>query len=311
MKNSPRILLIGTILFSISLKAQKTDLTEIELVTTDIDHFWEAYDQAKPDFAPEAFDEWYLGRASKGLKGFIKNRIQSGEYLSRIIKKRPNYYASLRASSLQITSMKDSIRSYFRNLRNIYPDAEFSPVYIVVGAMNSGGTTSRNGIIIGADLYGLTSETDMAELTDWHKTVLKSVDEIPHIVAHELIHIQQKYRGNNLSLLGASIREGSADFIGELISGRHINQHVHDFANPGEKELWAEFKARMFEKDYKGWLYSSQEGRPNDLGYWIGYKITKAYYDQMNDKQQAIEDILRIKDFEDFLVTSGYARKFE
>lgn len=310
MKNLSLTFLLATILCSVNLFAQ-SDQIEIELVTSDIEHFWEAYDKAKPDFNPEAFDELYLGRASKGLKGFIKNRIQNGEYLAAIIKKRPDYYEALRESSMQIPSMRDSIRSYLGNLRDIYPNADFPPIYFVIGAMNSGGTTSRNGIIIGADMYGLTPQTNMAELSDWHKSVVKSVDQIPHIVAHELIHIQQKYRGSNLTLLGASIREGSADFIAELISGKHINEHVHEFANPREEELWNEFKSRTHEKNYDGWLYSSQDGRPNDLGYWMGYKITQAYYHLMDDKKQAMEDIMRIKNFEEFLTASGYSNRFE
>jgi uncharacterized protein YjaZ len=111
-------------------------------------------------------------------------------------------------------------------------------------------------------------------------------------------------------LLAACIKEGAADFLAELISGKHINQHVHEFANPKEKELWLEFKDRMDKKEYTGWLYSSAKGRPNDLGYWMGYKITKAYYDQAQDKKAAIREILTIKNFNSFLTQSGYANKF-
>ena len=67
----------------------------------------------------------------------------------------------------------------------------------------------------------------------------------------------------------------------------------------------------MLKKDYTGWLFSSTEGRPNDLGYWMGYKITKSYYDRTPDKLQAVDDIMNIRDFEKFLLQSGYAGKFE
>jgi uncharacterized protein YjaZ len=135
------------------------------------------------------------------------------------------------------------------------------------------------------------------------------VGQVPHIVAHELIHFQQRYDGS--TLLSASIKEGAADFIAELISGNHINKHVHDFADPKEKELWNEFKEHMNKKDYTGWLYSSSKDRPNDLGYWMGYKITKAYYDLASDKKIAVKEILNIKDFNKFLEKSGYASKFD
>jgi len=56
------------------------------------------------------------------------------------------------------------------------------------------------------------------------------------------------------------------------------------------------------------WLYngSSSDGRPSDLGYFIGFRIVQAYYQKASDKQQAVSDILNIKDFERFLEQSGY-----
>jgi uncharacterized protein YjaZ len=142
----------------------------------------------------------------------------------------------------------------------------------------------------------------------WLKAVLKPVNKLPHLVVHELIHFQQ--RGIGITLRGASIKEGSADFLAELISGSHANQHIHDYANPREEELWREFKKRMKGISRKGWLYSSNEGRPNDLGYWMGYKIVKAYYDQEEDKEKAIRTIIRTRNYKKLLRRSGYAKKF-
>lgn len=292
-----------------SILAQNTDPQKIELVTSDIDNFWAAYDASQPDLNPEPFKKIYIKNGSKGLKGFINGRIQNADNLVSVISKRPKYYESLKEVTPRISLMEKEIKGYLTKMKDLYPNAIFPPVYFVIGAMNSGGTTSRHGLIIGVDMYGLTPDTPEEELSNWLRTVLKSVDEIPHIVVHELVHFQQKYDGRNL--LSASIKEGAADFVGELVSGRHINEHVHDFANPKEEELWKEFEGRMFDNNFDGWLYSSQEGRPNDLGYWMGYKITKSYYDSMDDKKQAIDDIMNIKDFEQFLVDSQYPEKFK
>jgi uncharacterized protein YjaZ len=87
---------------------------------------------------------------------------------------------------------------------------------------------------------------------------------------------------------------------------------VHDYANPKEKELWEEFSKRMNKKDYKGWLYgNSTPDRPQDLGYWMGYQITKAYFDRMADKKQAVYDMLHIRDANRFLEASGYTERFK
>ena len=110
----------------------------------------------------------------------------------------------------------------------------------------------------------------------------------------------------------ASIKEGSADFIAELISGRHGNAHLHLYANPKERELWTEFKQEMNGTKTSDWLYQGDQakGRPADLGYYIGYKISEAYYRASKDKKQAVKDILEIKDFNQFLKDSGYEAKF-
>lgn len=288
--------------------AQNRDPLKTEIFTSDLDHFWVALEKAGDDVDPEVINEFYIKPGSKGVEGFMDGRIRSADHLSKVIKAHSQYYHSIKANTDSISGMKDQIRTSLVKLKDLYPEAIFPPVYFVIGALSSGGTASDDGLIIGAEMYGLAPGTPIHELNAWKKTVIKSASHVPHIVAHELIHFQQDYDGE--SLLAACIAEGSADFLAELISGKHINQHVHDFANPKEKELWLEFKSRMKEKDYSGWLYSSADGRPNDLGYWMGYKITKAYYDQAKDKNAAVRDIFKIRDFEKFLEKSGYAKKF-
>lgn len=302
-------LLPVALMLTIACAAQNRDPRKTEIITSDLDNFWIAFDKAKPDFNPEAFQKLYLDKGSKGVQGFIPGRIKSAENLASRVKGRVSYYSSIKPSTDKIAGMKTDIINSLVKLKDLYPEAIFPPVYFVIGGMSSGGTSSDDGLIIGAEMYGMTAETPKGELNDWLLTVLKPVEEVPHIVAHELIHFQQPYDGG--SLLQASLKEGSADLIAELISGKHINGHVHDFANPKEKELWLEFREKMLKEDYDGWLYSSAPGRPNDLGYWMGYQISKAYYDKMQDKQKAIHDILNIKDAEKFLADSGYASKFK
>jgi uncharacterized protein YjaZ len=183
----------------------------------------------------------------------------------------------------------------------------------MIGKMNSGGTYTENALLIGVEMYGRTKEMPIDELKEWHRQVLKPIDEIPHIVAHKLVHYQQKYPKPNKTLLGSSIGEGSADFIAELVSGNHINQHLHAYGNTKEEELWREFKQSMTTNDTSLWLYNGGKikDRPADLGYYIGYKIAEAYYKQATDKKQAVKNILEIQDFERFLALSKYEDKFK
>jgi len=303
-----KILLALFLLPILQVQSQNKNPLATEIVTSDLDNFWIALDKAGPDVSADAIDQYYIKPGSKGIKGFMEGRIKSSENLAKVIRSHPKYYHSIKPSVDSIAGMKSQIIQALVKLKDLYPDAIFPPVYFVIGALNSGGTASDDGLIIGAEMYGLTSQMPNEELSDWLKTVIKPVNQMPHIVAHELIHFQQNYSDG--SLLAACVKEGSADFLAELISGKHINDHVHHFANPKEKELWEEFKTMMDKKDYKGWLYGTVEGRPNDLGYWMGYKITKAYFDQAPDKKVAVKEILNIKDFHKFLDRSGYASKF-
>ena len=289
--------------------SQNRDPLATEIVTEDLDRFWVAIEKAGPNVEAKVLDELYLKPGTKGVEGFTRGRIESAKHLSAVIRKHPKYYNSIRPGLDSIAGMKDQIRQSLVKLKEYYPEAIFPPVYFVVGALNSGGTSSRAGLIIGAEMYGAAPNVTLEEMNDWLRTVLKPASAVPHIAAHELIHFQQTYDGG--TLLAACIKEGSADFLAELISGKHINGHVHEYANPREKELWLEFKEKMNGKDYAGWLYSGSKGRPHDLGYWMGYKITKAYFDKATDKKAAVKDMLNIKDFTRFLDESGYAKKFE
>lgn len=91
-----------------------------------------------------------------------------------------------------------------------------------------------------------------------------------------------------------------------LVTGGHINAGVHAWAEPRAAVLWRDFLAVKDTVDNAGWLYAKRaDGEPNDLGYWIGYRIAKAYYDRAADKGRAIRAMLAIEDFDAFLVASG------
>lgn len=172
--------------------------------------------------------------------------------------------------------------------------AVFPPAYFVIGAYNSGGTSSENGLIMGIEM-----QTD--------------IDNLPYIVAHELIHFNQNYPNNDYTLLEQSIMEGAADFVGEIISGKQINQEALTYGNAHEAALCKEFVSIMNDKKYHGWLYGSDgkaADRPNDLGYWIGYKICKAYAAQKKDQKAVIHEVLNIQDFQGFLKASGYLEAY-
>lgn len=291
---------IGLTFFCIPLFGQNSfsnNPNDAVFHTEDIALFWKVFDETSPKFDSKILQKDYLDAGSQGLKGFINMRIESGSNLSKTIKRNLPYYKQIRESSLSIDNRKEILDRYYYNLKVIYPAAVFPDVYFVIGAKNTGGTTFSGGLIIGAEMFGNQTENFKPRM---------DMESIELIVIHELIHFQQKYPANN-TLLAQSIKEGAADFICELVTGSHPNISIHEYGDSKEKELWIEFSQKMNSKDWTPWLYyTNDKTRPKDLGYWMGYKIVKAYYDKIENKAQAVSDILNIADFNKFLEISGY-----
>jgi hypothetical protein len=289
------------------------DPEKAQIVTSDITLFWRAYDMAKPENDLVVYRDEYLKKGSVGLQEFLRTKVGNSCNLVAAIDAAPKYYAGLRVQSAKVERYKPQMLASFRKLKEIYPDAVFPSVYFLVGRMNTGGTVTFKGLLIGVDMYGKTDDASVAELSGWKKASVDGIEKIPFIVAHELIHYQQRYGiFGELNLLGRSLHEGGADFVGELISGGNIQPQLHAYGNAREKQLWLEFKKEMNGMDTSNWLYQGEKAKdkPADLGYYIGYKITEAYFNKAKDKKQAIRDILDIKNFDTFLKASGYAEKF-
>ena len=127
-----------------------------------------------------------------------------------------------------------------------------------------------------------------------------------------MIHFYQPDPPEQRTLLERCLREGIADFLGELISGERVKglngPRVYPYGEAHEAELWAEFEAHKSDPGRGEWLYSqTSDDRPQNLGYWLGYQITEAYFERAQDKHRAVREILRMTDPEDFLRRSGYA----
>lgn len=289
------------------------DPNAAKLVTSDIELFWKAYDKSTPENDLIVYRDEYLKKGSPGLQTFTQIRIGNSCNLVTAINSAPRYFRKLREPSLKVATYEPRIRASFRKMQELYSDSVFPDVYFVIGRMTTGGTLTDNALYIGIDMYGRNDDAPTDELSNWLKAVVAPMDRVPYIVAHELIHYQQKYsRSGDTSLLTRAIGEGSADFIAELISGSHINTHLHEYGNPIEKDLWLEFQKEMNGKDVSNWMYQgdSAKNRPADLGYYMGYKIAESYYKNASDKKQAVRDILEIKDVNEFFKRSRYAEKF-
>ena len=269
--------------------------------TQDLHHFVQVYKTLDPADSTCRGLSTYFAAATTGLKRYAKKFDMGPSDLCQAIRASPRRYSSLESRVGRFDSARTSIDSAFATLRAVYPGPVFPSVYIVVGDGISGGNSlppEPPTVLVGA------------ELTD-------SVSGLPVMIAHELAHAQQQYPWWKLigagpsfirgTLLAQCIKEGTADFIAQLITGRQPAPRRNIWALAHERELWTRFRRDMHGTDYHAWLYNGAGGgRPSDLGYWMGYRITKSYYDKAPDKAKAVNAILHIRDFDRFLAESGY-----
>lgn len=281
--------------------------------TADVARFFEAAGAlpaaaTRRDSARVLFERYYYP-GSDGLLDFIERRIGSAFQLADRIRDRPAYYAHLPRSLAGLAVIAPRIRAALERFEETWPEAVFADVYFVIGRMNSGGTTSQDKLLIGAEMYGRDTAAPTGELNEWERRVLRDTSMVVAIVIHELMHVNQlPMPGTSATVLAQAIREGGADFVAELVTGRNINDHVHAWANPREHEVWEEFRRAMDGREYGRWFGNSGEaGRPPDLGYYVGYRIAKALYDRSPDKRRAIGEILRFTDPNALLAASGYS----
>ena len=95
-------------------------------------------------------------------------------------------------------------------------------------------------------------------------------------------------------MLEGSLMEGAAEFTAELIAGKVAYAYFDDMTRGREKEIETAFVVDMDSSDTSRWLYNGTVDKPGDLGYWVGYRITKAYYQRASDKRRALrENVVR------------------
>jgi hypothetical protein len=297
-------------------KTLNSDPELAKIITKDIHHFWEAYDLSlkNPNNAREIYKEHYFDKASDGMEDYAGAKISSINYFVKHIESHPKLYSTIRENTLKVDDHRKEIQQSFKNFKAIYPQAKFPDVYFVIGAFTSGGTVSASGLLIGTNQMSDSKDVNTEELTFREKMLMNKSKFLPNVVAHELIHFQQNEMKRDTITLGYAIKEGMADFLGELISGDTANRKIFEWTKGKEKQIWTDFEKDMYFNRYNNWIANSGSASKDsypDLGYWIGYEICKSYYENNKDKKQAIYNMLHIQDYRKFLKESKWELKLK
>lgn len=293
------------------------------VLTLDIDHFWQAFDRLKQcrSFADSvnAFQSLYLDRATDGLIDYISARELTAEKLVKAVTRYPKFYNSIRKNTTGLKGSTKSIAPLFDHFSKLYPNFKPFKVCFVIGLVNSGGTVSDQFVLIGSEIVASSPSSDLSEFIrekNTDKVTLLSqkeglLQQVRNIVAHESVHTQQRSLADDAEkcpLLYQVLREGISDFIGEMVAGQQINAAAHAYGDKNEEQLWKELSSNLCSGDVSKWLYNAGKlkDKPADLGYYMGYRIAKSYYQQAADKQKAIIDMIEMNNPKRFLTLSKY-----
>ncbi len=282
-----------------------------KIETADINHFWSAYDMlASATTLKDSImimQQEYFDRSTPYFRKFIKARNFTPEEYVSLIRTYPDFWKSIRPLTERITTRKDEINAVFDQLSKSLPGFKRPDVCFAIGCLRTGGTTTKDIILIGAEIAAADNSIDKSGMSSWHQNVLGNTGDIVSMVAHETVHTQQSgipfleifslISHKKLSLLNMAVLEGSADFITQEFLGLNINMAIHTYGDANTCTIWKEFKrdcdASPF--DYSRWLYNGNAAgdRPADLAYYIGSKVTESYYIQQEVKQKALKTILK------------------
>lgn len=302
MSGARRLLLAATVLAA-GLARAAAPAAPVVMRTDDVERFYRLYDDTHGHPTAAQLQAQYLDPGSEALHQFVTLRIGDATQLAKAIEKRPADFAQARTCLPALARTRSQLPAVFARYAELYPAATFPPIAFLVGRDSTGGTTSRDGVLIGLE-------------TMCHLDVLgaDAGDRFTHMIAHELAHVQQPAAQADpppgTPLLPQALLEGGAELLAELTSGRVSYGHMAAWTKGKECEIEQAFSKDASGSDTSHWLYNGfgTSDKPGDLGYWVGYRITKAYYEHAADKRQAVADILGITpdNATAFLARSGW-----
>jgi hypothetical protein len=293
--------------------------------TEDIGRFWTAFDslanaRSRAD-SVDVIQRLYIDQASENFNAFIEARNFTAEEYVSVIRRAPKFWTSIRPLTERIAGRAGEIEAILDTMAVILPGFRRPDVCFAIGCLRTGGTTNRQLILIGAEIAAADSTVNTTELNAWLQAIMGQTGDIVAMVAHEAVHTRQRgfpfdeifslLKHKKLSLLNQSIGEGTADFIPRRFLGLTINAPVHAYGAAHHAALWCAFSNAMDTSrfEYGDWLYggSRTTGRPADLGYYIGCRISEAFYDQASNKTRALKTLLRRGQYKKVYRRSGFA----
>ncbi len=268
----------------------------------DVARFYEVYDAAHGEPTADELQRDYIDRGSPGLQHLAEIRNVTGKTIAKSLAVHPEIFSDAKRCMAVLPGVRRRVAVALRSLGRLYPRSEFPPVTIVISRGKPVGVADSTGVMIGLEALCAV---------DYLNPNIE--DRFVHTIAHEYTHVQQALRSPTLyddaqpTVLDASLIEGAAEFTATLIAGEAA---FHSPYAPSVKardmQVETQFVADEGSTDLSHWIDNGTLSDPGDLGYWVGYRIVKSYYEHAADPRTALRDILEMKDPKAFLAKSGW-----
>lgn len=268
-----------------------------KIFTSDITNFWTAYDSIQKinTNKSEILENLFLSKKTEGLNAFMQiKKFGKDDYLTTF-EKHPKFWSSIRPNTLIDAKKTKIINKALTKFKKLYPNNSKGNIYYTIGTLKSGGTTNNEDLLLGVEKIVGNENTIVSEFENENLQKMfqfSKTTTIEQVTIHEFIHTFQK--DGEINVLSKAIKEGSCDFVAELTLNKKFNSHYIDFGFKNYEQVKSQFKSEMFSQNFGSWFYNSDVSKNPDLGYFVGYIISKKYYENSKDKKQAIKDIIEL-----------------
>lgn len=295
-----RLSILAAALLCLAQAAKSQDATTPDIHIEDVSRFFAIYDAAAGRPSAEQLQRDYLDAGSEGLHQFARIRNITGARIADTLTRNPQIYSNARRCMEVLPRVRERVTVALRTLVQLYPQAKLPPVTIAVGRGKPVG--------VGSPVTGIQIGLEALCATDYMHANVE--DRFVYVIAHEYAHVQQ-YQPlvdkEHPTVLEGSLIEGAAELTAEIIAGS-VSSPAHAILAKGrEREIETAFLTDVDKTDISAWLYNGSREKSGDLGYWVGYRITKAYYQRAANKPQALREILEMKDPKALLEKSGWS----
>ncbi|WP_121667455.1 gliding motility protein GldB-related protein [Mesonia aquimarina] len=314
--------ILAFLTFAILLGACQSQKQHSTIVTTDIQNFWKAYDKIRSTqdsiLQYKYLDSLYFQKGTPGLAAIREARNYTPQDYISAINNYPKFWSSVKENTLKADQFSRELETGIEKLRVLYPTLKPAKIYFTIGALRTGGTTLDSLVLIGSEIAMADKNTISEEfpenIRNGRRTYFNSnpIDDIVLLNLHEYVHTQQNPQVHNL--LSIAIREGVAEFVSSLAMKVASATPAITYGKENAEKVRAKFEAEMFYPNNQAkWFWSDypNEFGVRDLGYYIGYQMAENYYQQEENKKEALTKMIELDftndaEIEEFVAKSAF-----